>query len=163
MSSPADSEPYERLWRRLPARLRPLKQELPGRGEVRLIESAVLVIVGLLLATATINDVVRQGGVNNRLIADLRTWRTYTHHDYKNVSTDQHLLGATTHRDVVCGNTVPGPPKQRRQICLVVTGATRDGVRTVAGGWYLPPGTEDNVRSARSGCFGSITAGLCPK
>ena len=163
MSAPAPTEPYERLWRRLPERLRPRTEELPGRGELRLVESAVLIIVGLVLAIATVNDVVRQGGVNKRLVADIRTWRTYTHHDYKNVGTDQHLLGASTGRDVVCGNTVPGPPKRRTQICLVVTGPTRTGVRTVAGGWYLPSGVEDDVRSQRYGCFGTITRGLCPK
>jgi hypothetical protein len=162
MSAPAQ-EPYERLWRRLPERLRPRTSELQGRGELRLIEGAVLLLVGLLLAVATVNDVVRQTGVNHRLVADLHTWREYTHHDYKNVGTDQELLGITTHRDVVCGNTVPGPPKQRPQICLVMTGSTHNGVRTVSGGWYLPAGTEDNVRSARYGCFGSVTRGLCPR
>jgi hypothetical protein len=123
----------------------------------------VLVLVALLLAIATVNDVVRQAGVNHRLVADLRTWRQYTHHDYKNVGADQELLGTATHRDVVCGNTVPGPPKRRTQICLVVTGPVSRGVRTVSGGWYLPAGIEDNVRSARYGCFGTITRGLCPK
>ena len=163
MSAPAAPEPYERVWRRLPARLRPRTSELTGRGEQRLIENAVLLLVGLLLAVATVNDVSRQAGVNHRLVADLRTWRQYTHHNYKNVGADQELLGIATHRDVVCGNTVPGPPKGRTQICLVVTGPTRSGLRTVAGGWYLPPGTEDNVRSARYACFGAITHGLCPK
>jgi hypothetical protein len=167
MSSPAHPptpvpEPYERLWRRLPQRLRPRTSEPAGRGELRLVELAVLLLVGLLLAIATVNDVARQVGVNHRLIADLRTWRRYTHHDYKNVAADQELLGAATHRDVVCGNTTPGPPKQRPQICLVVTGPISGGVRPVAGGWYLPPGTEDNVRSVRYGCFGSVTKGLCP-
>ena len=162
MSAPAAPEPYERLWQRLPERLRPRSSELPGRGELRLIESAVLILVGLLLAVATVNDVARQAGVNHRIVADLRTWRTYTHHDYKNVGADRELLGVSTGRDVVCGNTEPGPPKARPQICLVVTGPTRNGVRTVSGGWYLPAGTEDNVRSARYGCFGAAAKGLCP-
>jgi hypothetical protein len=163
MSAPSSPEPYERLWRRLPERLRPRASELPGRGELRIVEGAVLVLVALLLAVATVNDVVRQAGVNHRLVADLRTWRQYTHHDYKNIGADQQLLGKATNREVVCGNTVPGPPKRRTQICLVVTGPIRAGVRAVSGGWYLPPGTEDNVRSARYGCFGSVTAGLCRK
>ncbi len=162
-AAPAAAEPYERLWRRLPEPLQPRTAERAGRGELRLIENAVLILIGLFLAVATVYDVGRQAGVNHRLVADLRTWRRYTHHDYKNVGTDQELLGPATHRDVVCGNTVPGPPKARTQICLVMTGPTRDSVRTVSGGWYLPPDTEDNVRSARYGCFGAITHGLCPK
>jgi hypothetical protein len=163
MSAPGASEPYEHLWRRLPPLLRPRSSELPGRGELRLVETAALVLVGLLLAVATVNDVVRQAGINHRLVADLRTWRQYTHHNYKNIAADQQLLGVATHRDVVCGNTVPGPPKERTQICLVMVGATKAGRRTVAGGWYLPPGTEDNVRSARYACFGAIAKGKCPK
>jgi hypothetical protein len=163
VSAPAGSESHEGIWRRLPEPLRPRSSERPGRGELRLIESAVLILVGLLLATAVVADVVRQAGVNHRLVADLRTWRTYTHHDYKNVGTDTELLGVTTQRDVVCGNDSPGPPKERAQICLVVTGPTRGGVRAVSGGWYLPPGNDFDVRSERYGCFGALGKGACPK
>jgi hypothetical protein len=163
VSAPAAPEPYERLWRRLPERLRPRSSELRGRGELRLIESAALVLVGLFLAVATVYDVGRAAGINHRLEADLRSWRHYTRHDYKNIVADQELLGVATHRDVVCGNTVPGPPKQRTQICLVLTGPTRGGLREVAGGWYLPARLEDDVRSARYGCFGAITQDLCPQ
>ncbi len=158
-------EPYEHLWRRLPERLRPRAQVLEARGELPLIEGFVLVLVALLLAVATVNDVARQAGINHRLVADLRTWRTYTHHDYKNVGTDQELLGPASKHDVVCGNTVPGPPKQRPQVCLVVTGSIHsDGLRTVSGGWYLPANTEDDVKSLRYGCFGDAVAGqLCAR
>jgi hypothetical protein len=163
MSGPAPTEPYEPLLRRLPERLRPRGEEHLGRGRLRRLETIVLILVGLFLATAMIADVARQTGVNKRLTADLQTWRAYTHHDYKNVSADQHLLGTTTKREVVCGNTTPGPPKQRTQICLVMTGPVHAGRRTVSGSWYLPANTEDNVRSRRYGCFGSVTIGLCPR
>jgi hypothetical protein len=163
MSAPGTPEPAERLWRGLPEPLRPRDTERKGRGELRIVEGTVLVLIALLLAVATVNDVVRQAGVNHRLVADLRTWRHYTHHDYKNVSTDQLTLGPATNRDVVCGNTVPGPPKARIQICLVVTGTTRAGLRTVSGGWYLPAGSENDTRAIRHGCFGLLTAGLCRK
>ena len=113
------------FWDRLPPRLRPLEEELPGTGSLRLVETTLLLIVFLLLAVATINDVSRQTGVNDRLIADLKTWRSYTAHNYKNISVSQELLGITTKRDVVCGNTTAGPPKERAQICLVVAGPTR--------------------------------------
>jgi hypothetical protein len=161
MSAPA--QPRADAWERLPGWLRPRTVELPGSGSTRLIETTLLVLVGLLLAIATVNDLARQAGVNHRLVADLRTWRTYTHHDYHNVSADQELLGIATHRDVVCGNTTPGPPKERTQICLVVSGPTRAGLRRVAGGWYLYANTQDDVRDRRYGCFGSVTAGLCPR
>ena len=42
----------------------------------RLIETTLLILAGLLLAIATVNDVVDQTHVNHRLIADLRTWRS---------------------------------------------------------------------------------------
>ena len=51
----------------------------------------LLILAGLLLAVATVNDLVQQTHVNHRLNADLRTWREYTGHDYKNVSTEQDL------------------------------------------------------------------------
>ena len=163
MSEPGVTTPKASYWERLPPRLRPLDEELKGTGSLRLVETTLLLIVGVLLAVATINDVARQTGVNARLIADLKTWRAYTAHDYKNLSVSQELLGITTQRDVVCGNTTAGPPKARSQICLVVAGPTRSGRREVRGGWYLPPKTEDNLRKYRYGCFGAVTAGLCPK
>lgn len=146
----------------LPAWLRPRDVELPGLGQLRLVESTVLVLVGLLLAIATINDVGRQVHVNQRLIADLHTWRVYTGHNYKNVAADQELLGAGSGREVVCGNTSPGAPKATTQICLTIWGPTVDGRRTVHGGWYLPAKSEDE-RSERYGCFGSGAEGLCPR
>jgi hypothetical protein len=141
---------------RVPASLQPRDVELPGTGRRRLIEVTLLILAGLLLAIATVNDVVDQTHVNHRLIADLRTWREYTGHNYKNVSTEQDLYGHTT-RDVVCGNTTPGPPKERIQLCLQLTGPVIDGRRAAHGGWYLPPKVED-VPAVRYGCFGSASA-----
>jgi hypothetical protein len=126
----------------------------------RLIETTLLLLLGLLLAIATVNDVVRQMHVNHRLVADLRTWRAYTGHDYHNVSPEQDIFGHTT-RDFVCGNIVPGPPKERVQICLVMTGPVIHGRRAVHAGWYLPPKTDDLLRY-RYACFGSaVQQGLC--
>lgn len=161
MSQPAaHAEPGGWGW--LPERLRPRDSEQPGTGSMRLIETTLLVLVGLVLAIATINDVARQTGVNDRLIAGMSTWRAYTGHHYHNLSADQELLGVSTHRDVICGNTTPGAPKARVQICLVMSGPTVSGRRHVAGGWYLKAGSEDDVRLRRYGCFGAVTAGLCP-
>jgi hypothetical protein len=146
----------------LARRLRPLERERPGHGRVRLIETTLLVIAALFLAAATINDLSRQVGINERLTADIRTWRAYTGHAYHNLTVDQQLLGARSKREVVCGNTRPGAPKARRQICLEIWGPVSAGVRSVHGGWYLPPGSED-LKAERFACFGSIPPGVCPR
>jgi cell division protein FtsL len=131
-------------------------------SRVRLIETTLLVLIGVLLAAATINDVVRQAHVNQRLVADLSTWRQYTNHDYHNISIDQETLGAQSQHEVLCGNTSPGPPGSKTQICLEIWGPVIDGARSVHGGWYLPPYVED-LRADRYGCFGSaVAAELCP-
>jgi hypothetical protein len=147
---------------RLPRALRPRSVELSGSGRTRLVETTLLVLAGLLLAIATVNDVGRQTHVNERLIADLATWRVYTGHDYHNLTFDQKLLGEHTQREVVCGNTSPGAPKARTQLCLAIWGPVVDGRRTVHGGWYLPPKAED-LRSYRYGCFGPASRGICPR
>lgn len=131
-------------------------------SRVRLIETTLLVLIGLLLAGATIDDVARQTHVNERLIDDLRTWRDYTGHNYHNLTIEQALYGERSEREVVCGNTTPGPPKARVQICLTIWGPTIDGKRAVHGGWYLPIDTEEDLRRHRYGCFGSATSGICP-
>jgi hypothetical protein len=131
-------------------------------SRVRLIETTVLVLVGLLLAGATVNDVVRQTHVNQRLIADLRTWRTRTGHDYHNLTVEQTVFGERNQTEVVCGNTSPGAPKTHIQLCLAIGGPAVDGRRTVRGGWYLPANTEEDLPRDRYGCFGPISAGMCP-
>jgi hypothetical protein len=163
MSSPQAPGAVEDRWAVLPEWLRPRASELPGTGRLRLIETTLLVLVGVILATATIDDVARQAGVNQRLIADLKTWRHYTRHDFHDLSISQELLGPTsTQREVVCGNTRAGPPKTTSQICLAVWGPVVDGRRAVHGGWYLPVHAED-VRVDRYGCFGEKALGQCPR
>ena len=158
----ARDTPFEQRLARLPARLRPREEEQPGSGRQWRIETLVLILVGLLLAIATVNDVVLGTHVNHRLSADLRTWRSYTGHDYKNVSTEQDIYHHTT-TDLVCGNTTPGPPKERIQICLEMTGPVVNGRRAARGGWYLPAGHED-LRRYRYGCFGTTKAkGECAR
>jgi hypothetical protein len=149
-------------WRRLPAWLRPRSIELPGSGRTRLVETTLLLLAALLLAIATVDDVVLQTKVNHRLVADLGTWRSYTGHAYRNLSIEQDFHGHTN-REVVCGNTTPGPPGERVQLCLLMAGPVVHGRRTVRSGWYLAPKTKD-LRANRYGCFGPPTAGWpCPR
>ncbi len=162
MSAPADSAAHERGWGWLPAPLRPRSSEQPGSGRLRLVETTLLVLIGVLLASATVNDVARQTHINERLIADLATWRAYTGHHYKNIEVDQHLLGESGDHEVVCGNTAPGAPKARTQLCLAIWGPVVHGRRTVHGGWYIPPRSEDQ-RATRYGCFGAAAEGICPR
>lgn len=158
----ARETPLEQRLARLPERLRPLDREPRGGGRQWRIETVAMLLVFALLAVATVDDVVRSVHINHRLVADLRTWREYTGHDYKNISTEQDVKHFTT-TDVVCGNTVPGPPKERVQLCLQMTGPIVNGRRAARGGWYLPPKRED-LRRYRYGCFGSTKAqGACPR
>jgi len=162
MSTPA-TPAARKPWDRLPGRLRPRVVEPPGHGRQWLIETTLLALVGVFLAVATVNDVVRQTHVNHRLIADLRTWRSYTGHDYRNLATEQQALGPTSlRREVVCGNTSPGAPKANTQLCLAIWGPVVNGRRSVHGGWYLRARSPD-VRAARYGCFGPAARGKCPQ
>ena len=145
---------------RLPPSLAPRSSELGGSGSTRLIETTVLILVAILLATATIYDTVRQSHINERLVADEVTWRAYAGLKEQNLSLSQELLGTMSKHEVVCGNTSPGPPKTRTQLCLAIWGPVRDGRRAVHGGWYLPPKVEDE-RRYRYGCFGEGSSGLC--
>ena len=131
-------------------------------SRLRLLESIVLLLAALLLGVATVNDVVRQTHINHRLTADLRTWRAYTGHNYRNLSVSQDFRHHTK-REVVCGNTSPGAPKTRAQLCLLVTGPVSRGRRTVSGGWYLPPHRE-NLTGYRYACFGhAVAERTCPR
>jgi len=141
----------------------------PGGGEgagrssgLRRVESIVLLLAALFLGVATVNDVVRQTHTNHRLVADLRTWRAYTGHDYRNLSISQDFHHHTK-REIVCGNTSPGPPGAREQLCLLLTGPVSHGRRAVSAGWYLRPHREDRPNN-RYACFGHVVGELgCPR
>ena len=131
-------------------------------SRLRLLESIVLLAAALLLGVATVNDIVRQTHINHRLVADLRTWRAYTGHDYRRLGASQDFRHHTT-REVVCGNTSPGAPGARVQLCLLVRGPVSRGRRSVSGGWYVPPRTSDVVPN-RYGCFGAAgSEARCPR
>jgi hypothetical protein len=158
--SEAPTTPAEGIWGRLPEWARPLDEERQGLGSRRLAETTILILIGVFLAVATVNDVVLQTHVNHRLTADLATWRTVTGHDYVNIDTEQDIKTYTT-RDTVCGNVSPGAPGERAQICLNVVGPVVSGVRTVTGGFYLPA-YHPNLYGNRYGCFGQAEQqGLC--
>jgi hypothetical protein len=145
---------------RLPEWARPRDSERRGLGSLRLAETTILILLGLFLAVATVNDVVQQTHVNHRIVADELTWRTATGHNYHEITTEQDVKTHTT-RDVVCGNVSPGGPKEHAQVCLVLAGAARNGLREVSGGYYLPPQSID-ISHNRYACFGApSTAGLC--
>jgi hypothetical protein len=145
----------------LAARFGPRSSELPGSGTARLVETTILVLVAILLATAAIYDTVRQSDINGRLVADLATWRAYTGVDSQKVSLSQELLGAQTGREVACGPIGAAGGVSARQLCLAIWGPVRGGRRGVHGGWYLPAKAEDE-RRRRYGCFGEGARGMCP-
>jgi hypothetical protein len=150
-------------WGWLPPSLRPRDREQASGGRTWLVETTLLILAGVLLATATVNDVSRQVTIEHRLSVDLHTWRVHTGHDYRNVTVDQQIFGTASQREVVCGNTRPGGPKASEQLCLEVWGPTVGGLRQVHGGWYLPPRSEDSA-ALRSRCFGDAVAeALCPR
>jgi hypothetical protein len=129
----------------------------------RLIETTLLVLVGVLLAVGTIYDVSRQVKVNHRLIADLATWRAISGHHYHNLTIEQDPTHRST-RDVICGNTSPGAPKERTQLCFVMSGPVVHGRRVALGGYYLPPRQVFDVPTKRYACFGTaLEEELCAR
>jgi hypothetical protein len=154
-------------WRRLPTFLAPREEERRGRGELRFIESALLLLVGVVLAVATVADVGREVRIGRRLAADLESWRAITHVPFHNPFIEQDVRTYTT-RDVMCADTTNGKPQGKPQVCLIFTGPVRDGRRSAHGGFYLlAKGTDVhepvlNQARYRYACFGSaISEHLC--
>lgn len=118
----------------------------PAGRDVRSIETILVLGVGLVLAAAVVWDVARQVRVNRREDIDKKTWVAYTHKQAKNLSIRLLQRGTT---DFVCSPPTSRLPRQ----CLMVAGATRGGLRTVQGGYYVPAQRDDRY-SVRYGCFG---------
>lgn len=143
----------------MPAWLRPRDVDVSSRRLWR-IETVALALAGVVLFGVAFNDIfwsVQDAGV---LVADQNTWRHYTGRDYYNVSAGRLVFNQPI--DVSCADATPGPPGERTQICLIMKGPAVDGVRTVIGGWRIPPREGDFARH-RYECFGAArTKTICP-
>lgn len=156
-----------RLGGRMPGWLAPRDEERRGRGELRLIETFVLVVIGIVLAVATIHDLGREVRIGDRLGADLLSWKRIVGAKYHNPLVEQDIKRYTT-RDVVCADTEKGKPQGRVQICLIFTGPVHGEWRAAKGGYYLlAAGTDPHKPVVDKpgysyGCAGTAVAeGLC--
>jgi hypothetical protein len=169
--STADASVSQRPGRRPPAWLRWLLRRSdanadgPSNQDLRLIETAVLLVAGLVLAVATVNDIGRSVHITERIKLDQHTYR-YVMHTQRGVVTSIRKVsvtpGSTTKIDVACSPPAGGP---RGSSCLVIGGPARgvgaQHLRTVEGGYRLLPGSR-NLYVARYGCFGvSARQRLC--
>jgi hypothetical protein len=161
--STADASVSQRPGRRPPAWLRWLLRRSdanadgPSNQDLRLIETAVLLVAGLVLAVATVNDIGRLVHITERVKLDQHTYR-YVMHTQGGVTTPIRKVsvtpGSTTKVDVACSPPIGGP---RGSSCLVIGGPAggtgAQHLRTVEGGYRLLPGAR-NRYAARYGCFG---------
>lgn len=122
----------------------------------RRLEIAVLALIGVVLLVATINDLVLQAHTNHRLVKDLATWRAATGLHWKNLGIERDVTRFTS-KDTICGNVATGPPDERAQVCLTMTGPPIHGLRYVTGGYYLPPVVIDETAN-RYSCFGEAAS-----
>jgi hypothetical protein len=118
----------------------------------RRLEIAVLALIGVVLLVATINDLVLQAHTNHRLVKDLATWRAATGLHWKNLGIERDVARFTS-KDTICGNVATGPPDERAQVCLTMTGPAIRGRRYITGGYYLLPVVLDEAAN-RYSCFG---------
>jgi hypothetical protein len=143
--------------------LGPRREERRGRGELRFIETAVLLLVGVVLLVATVNDVHRMVNNGTRLAADLKSWTVYTAVYSHNPFIEQDIKTFST-RDVVCADEEKGKPKGKPQVCLIFTGPVSGGRRLARGGfWLVARGTDVHEPvldrpQYRYACFGSAIA-----
>lgn len=167
--APADPHRWEALERwlgRLPSWLRPLDAEdgepgRAGRRRRRRVENVLLVLLAALIAVAAVYDLTREVKVDNRLTADIETWRQVTGIPDEEVAVEQDLASYSTN-DTACGNLNENKKLVSPRLCVMFTGPVNGNRRKAVGGFYLPPylplGPND-----RYACFGSTVAEkFCP-
>jgi hypothetical protein len=137
----------------------------PANQDLRLIETAVLLVAGLVLAVATVNDIGRAVHITERIKLDQHTYRYYMH-TRGGVATPIRKVavtpGSTSKVDVACS---PQPGGAHGSSCLVISGPAHGSgpqhLRIVEGGYRLLPNAR-NRYVARYGCFGtSARQALC--
>lgn len=130
----------------------------PANRDLRLLETAALIVAGVLLAVATVNDIGRAVHITQRVKADQHTYRVYMH-TRGGVATSIKKVDVTTAQrgkiDIACS---PSPGGQLASSCLFISGPIRGRSptwqRTVIGGFTLLPHRRNFYR-ARYGCFGN--------
>jgi hypothetical protein len=151
---------------RLPAWLAPRPQTSAPAPSRRLwrAETALLLVVGLVLLAAVVYDVQRQVGITERFAVDHRTWEHYVH--LKLTIIDVNPLNVTDvnprtlravspelrrNVDVACAPPLSGA---QHRFCLVLGGPSQHRTyRQVLGGYDLPLYGKD-LHSVRADCFG---------
>ena len=159
MSTVAEQPGRPAGWRE---RLRPVDDDHGGRGRLYRAESIILALIALILAVATVYDVVRQVHISERTHADLASWEAITGRHDRRAIVEQDAKTYTT-RDVVCGRTAAFTRSAPVAFCLIFQGPVRAGRREATGGYYvLKSGRRRNqvVDKARYryGCFGTARA-----
>jgi hypothetical protein len=134
------------------------------RPTLRQAETVALCLVGLLLAVATVYDLTREVRIDNRVHADVVSWRAITGSHDAGLLVKQDLQHGTT-RDTVCGRVYPAYFFHERFFaCLIFQGRVRGGRRAATGGYYYEAvyrdgrwWVHDHARN-RYGCFGDAVA-----
>lgn len=129
----------------------------PSNRDLRLIETAILIVAGLVLAVATANDIGRAVHITERIKVDQHSYRVYMHTKggvttpIRKVSITPAVYGK---RDTACS---PPIGTAHGSACLMLDGpAAGTGprrVRTVVGGFRLLPNARNRF-GARYACFG---------
>jgi hypothetical protein len=149
----------ERRLARLPSWLSPLdsedRQDGPRRRRRR-IETIVLLVVAAVISVASVYDLTREVKVDNRLTADIETWRQVAGIHDEEVAIEQDLDFYST-RDTACGNLVESKSIASFRLCLMLGGPVVNNRRRVLGGFYLPPYLSIGPND-RYGCFGTTVS-----
>jgi hypothetical protein len=131
------------------------------RGPLWMYETFVLIVVGIVLSVAVIYDLSYDVGNDHRMAADVATWRLFVGQKPTTIWAHPVQLGHTT--DVSCGTVALGPAVNETQVCLLLVGPVRNGLRRIYGGWQLAWGLSDHT-GYRFACFGSVVnTHWCPR
>ena len=123
---------------------------MSGKDRRWKIETIVLLAIAALITVASVYDLTREVKVDDRLTADIETWREVTKIPDEEVAIEQDVASYSTN-DTACASVVESKSKPSVRVCLMMEGPVVNNRRRTPSRRIAAPVTLTHAITPRIG------------